>query len=104
VLSQLQPEHQRQELAESRALLTEQLGIQVDTLAYPVGNAASFSDQTQRLARELGYRTAFSFYGGTNLPGMTPPFDVKRVGVGYQSWPRYRVQASMCRLTGNYWP
>jgi peptidoglycan/xylan/chitin deacetylase (PgdA/CDA1 family) len=104
VLSQLGPDQQRHELAQSRAVLREQLGIEADALAYPVGLPSSFSDQTQQLAREVGYCVAFSFHGGTNLPGMTRPYDVKRVGVGDQSWPRFRVQAAICRRTGNYWP
>jgi peptidoglycan/xylan/chitin deacetylase (PgdA/CDA1 family) len=82
VLSQLGPDQQRQELAQSRMLLREQLGIEADALAYPVGATSSFSDQTQQLVQEVGYRAAFSFHGGTNLPGMTRRYDVKRVGVG----------------------
>ena len=104
VLSQLGLEQQRRELAQSRALLREQLGIEADALAYPVGIATSFSDQTQQLARETGYRAAFSFHGGTNLAGMTRRYDVRRIGVGGQSWPRFRIQAAICRTTGNYWP
>lgn len=104
VLNQLNPEQQRQELAQSRALLRESLGIQADALAYPLGRSDSFSDQTQRLAREAGYRAAFSFFGGTNMPGGRSLYDVKRVGVGDQSWSRFRVQAAICRVTGNYWP
>ncbi len=104
VLSQLEPEQQRQELAQSRALLRRQLGIKAEALAYPVGHSNSFSYETQQVAQEVGYRAAFSFYGGTNLPGMTRRYDVKRIGVGHTSWPRFRVQASMCRVTGSYWP
>ena len=104
VLSQLGLEEQRQELAQSRALLREQLSIEADVLAYPVGNTTSFSEQTQNLARETGYRAAFSFHGGTNQQGMMRRYDVKRVGVGDQSWSRFRVQAAICRFTGNYWP
>jgi peptidoglycan/xylan/chitin deacetylase (PgdA/CDA1 family) len=104
VLSQLSPDQQREELAQSRALLREQLGTEVDALAYPVGAATSFSDQTQQLAQEVGYRAAFSFYGGTNLPRMTQRYNIRRVGVGGQSWPRFRVQATVGRLTGNFWP
>jgi peptidoglycan/xylan/chitin deacetylase (PgdA/CDA1 family) len=104
VLSQLRPDQQRQELAQSRALLSAQLGMEVDALAYPVGAASSFSDQTQQLAQEVGYRAAFSFYGGTNLPGMTQRYNIRRVGVGGQSWPRFRAQATVCRVTGNFWP
>ncbi|MBZ5626489.1 MAG: polysaccharide deacetylase family protein [Acidobacteriia bacterium] len=104
VLSQLGPEQQRKELAQSRALLREQLGIEADALAYPVGNTTSFSDQTRQIAREMGYRAAFSFHGGTNLPGITRCYDIKRVGVGDQSWPRFRVQAAVSRFAGRYWP
>jgi peptidoglycan/xylan/chitin deacetylase (PgdA/CDA1 family) len=92
VLSQLEPEQQRQELAQSRALLREKLGIEADALAYPVGGRASFSEETQQIAREVGYRAAFSFHGGINLPEMTRSYDVKRVGVDNQSRPRFRVR------------
>lgn len=104
VLTQLDPKQQRHDLSQSRLLLKQHLGIEADVLAYPVGDQSSISDQTRRSAREVGYRAAFSFYGGTNLPGVTHPYDIKRVGVGAQSWPRFRVQAAICRLTGNYWP
>ncbi len=104
VLAQLGPEQQRNELAQSRALLMEHLGIPADALAYPVGAASSFSDQTQQIARECGYRAAFSYHGGTNLPGMARPYDIKRVGVGDQSWRRFRAQTAVCRCTGSYWP
>jgi peptidoglycan/xylan/chitin deacetylase (PgdA/CDA1 family) len=104
ILSQLGPEQQHQELAQSRAILAVQLGINVDALAYPVGNVNSFSDQTEKLAREAGYRASFSFHGGTNMAGMTRSYDIKRVGVGDQSWPRFQVQAAICRVTGSYWP
>jgi len=104
VLSQLGPDRQRQELTQSRALLKQQLRIETDAIAYPVGDRDCFSEQTQLLAREAGYRAAFSYYGGTNMPGATPPFNVKRIGVGDRSWSRFRVQADVCRLTGHYWP
>ena len=104
VLSQLGLDKQRDELTHSRALLKERLGIEADALAYPVGSTSSFSDQTQQLAREAGYHSAFSFHGGTNLPGTTRRFDIKRVSVGDQSWPRFRVQVAICRSSGRYWP
>jgi peptidoglycan/xylan/chitin deacetylase (PgdA/CDA1 family) len=104
ILNQLGREEQREELAQSRAILREQLGINADALAYPVGAPNSFSELTQELAREVGFRAAFSFYGGTNRPGKIRRYDVKRVGVGHQSWPRFRVQAEISRITGSYWP
>jgi len=104
VLSQLEPERQYEELSRSRAILREQLGVEADVLAYPVGKTASFTSETQRVARDAGYRAAFSFYGGTNLPGMTSPYDLKRIGIGDQSRDRFRVQTAVCRATGSYWP
>jgi len=104
VLSQLEPERQLEELSRSRTIMKEQLGVEADALAYPVGGRCSFTPQTQKLAREAGYRAAFSFYGGANLRGITNLYDVNRVAIGGQSWSRFRVQAAVCRVTGSYWP
>jgi peptidoglycan/xylan/chitin deacetylase (PgdA/CDA1 family) len=104
VLSQLDLKEQFEELSQSRSILKKQLGLDADVLAYPVGGRASFSDQTQLVARDVGYRAAFSFRGGTNMRGKTAPYDVKRIGVYGQSLCRFQVQAAFCGLTGNYWP
>jgi peptidoglycan/xylan/chitin deacetylase (PgdA/CDA1 family) len=104
VLSQLAPERQYEELSGSRAILKEQLGVEADVLAYPVGGRISFTDQTRKLAREAGYRAAFSFYGGINLPGKTLPYDVNRIGIINQSRSRFRAQTAVCRFTRKYWP
>jgi peptidoglycan/xylan/chitin deacetylase (PgdA/CDA1 family) len=104
VLSQLEPEQQYEELSKSRAILKKQLGIEADMLAYPVGARTSFTKETQKAARDAGYRGAFSFYGGTNLQGKISPYDVTRIGIGDQSWSRFRVQSSVCRFTGSFWP
>jgi peptidoglycan/xylan/chitin deacetylase (PgdA/CDA1 family) len=104
VLSQLEPERQLEELSQSRTILKEQLGVEVDVLAYPVGGSNSFTNQTQILARDAGYRAAFSFYGGTNFPGKTNPYDVNRIDIEGPSRSRFRVQTAVCRATGSYWP
>jgi peptidoglycan/xylan/chitin deacetylase (PgdA/CDA1 family) len=104
VLSQLDRQRQERELSSSREILKQHLGVAVDILAYPVGQTNSFSDETKSIAESTGYRAAFSFYGGINLPGVTTRYDVKRESVGYQSWERFRVQASVCGFTGKYWP
>jgi len=104
VLTQLDPEQQRYDLSQSRLLLKQHLSIEADVLAYPVGAQSSISNQIQRSAREVGYRAAFSSYGGTNLPGATHPYNIKRVGVGWQSARCFRVRSGICRITGRYWP
>jgi peptidoglycan/xylan/chitin deacetylase (PgdA/CDA1 family) len=104
VLSQLEPNRQFEELSNSRAILKEELGVAVDALAYPVGHRDSFSEQTQRIAREAGYRAAFSRYGGINLPGKVCAYDVKRSYVGCQSCSRFQVRAAVCHASGGFWP
>jgi peptidoglycan/xylan/chitin deacetylase (PgdA/CDA1 family) len=104
LLSQLEPERQLVELTNSRAILKKEIGSAAEVLAYPVGARSSFTDQTQKLARDAGYRAAFSFYGGTNLPGKINPYDVNRIGIGEQSRNRFRVQSAVCRFSGKFWP
>lgn len=104
VLSQLEPGKQLQELSTSRKILKEQLAVEIDVLAYPVGGRSSFTDQTQSAARDTGYRAAFSSYGGTNLQGKTSPYNVKRVGIINQSRARLRVRTAVCNATGKFWP
>ncbi len=104
VLSQLAADKQLQELERSRALLSERLGVSVDTLAYPVGHPSSFTNDTQSAAKTAGYRAAFSFYGGANFPRQTHRYNVLRLGVSNPSRSRFRVQTAIARRTGHYWP
>jgi len=105
MLSKLKPEEQLTELTESRASLREQLGIDPDTLAYPYGFARAFTEQTEQIARDAGYRAAFSFYGGFNAAHeIGSRYNLKRVGVGGQSYSRFRTQLSISRLSGKFWP
>jgi hypothetical protein len=104
VLSQLEPDRQLEELSHSRSILREQLGAEADALAYPVGGRASFTQRTQQLARDAGYRAAFSKYGGTNLRGKTTSLDVNRNAIDGQSWARFRARTTVCRSIGTCWP
>lgn len=104
VLSQLEPDRQYDELSMSRAIIKDKLGSEADVLAYPVGARTSFTHQTQKAAKDAGYRAAFSFYGGVNLLGKSSAYDLNRIGIGEQSWSRFKVQTAVCRCTGSYWP
>lgn len=79
ILGRLKVEEQAEELRACRRILAEKLGYTADLLAYPVGSRTSFSEDTKRLAREAGFRTAFSYYGGTNRFGSIDAYDVRRV-------------------------
>lgn len=105
MLSKLNTDEQRKELTQSRTILREKLGIKADTFAYPFGSRTAFTEQTQKIAEETGFRAAFSFYGTmTNQQGSLKRYDLKRVSVGSQSWPRMKVQTKICRITGTFWP
>ena len=69
ILSQLTPEEQTVELAQSKQEIEKQLGVEVSTLAYPVGTRGAFDETTQKIALQAGYKMCFSFYNGLNTPG-----------------------------------
>ncbi len=82
LLAGLGEEEQRRELTICREILLDKVGGAIDTMAYPTGKPGVFTAATKKAAREAGYRTAFSFYGGTNRGGRVDPFDVRRIAVG----------------------
>ncbi len=104
VLGQLTPQQQYEELSGSRSILKQELGVEVEALAYPVGHRDSFSNETKSIAQEAGYRGAFSHYGGTNFHANKSAFDIKRTKVVRQSMSRFQVQTSVCQATGKFWP
>ncbi len=95
ILGRLPYARQVEELATSRNILERELGGEIDTLAYPVGKLDCFTEETFRALRTAGYRTAFSFYGGVNLPGRTQPFDVRREAVDHVSPAHFRLRNAL---------
>lgn len=66
VLGTISPEEQRQELSTSKILLERKLNKPVVSLAYPVGGYRHFTKTTQMIAKDCGYKVAFSFNTGYN--------------------------------------
>jgi peptidoglycan/xylan/chitin deacetylase (PgdA/CDA1 family) len=105
VLSKLSEDEQRRELAQSHAIISEKLGIKVDAFAYPFGIPTAFTKKTEKIAEEVGFRGAFSYYGNkANQRPNIERFNLKRVTVGAQSWARMKVQTEVCRVSGTFWP
>jgi peptidoglycan/xylan/chitin deacetylase (PgdA/CDA1 family) len=88
ILARLDAGAQRHELQHCRASLEAAIGAPVDVLAYPVGGRGDFDSTTQQVARDCGYRAAFSCHGGINRPGRADPYDIKRVPVYWGAKPR----------------
>lgn len=101
LLAKFPLEEQLQELGQSRQILENRLGIQINALAYPVGSRTSFSAATWEALERTGYRTAFSSYGGVNIPGRIQPFDVVRLKVHRElSLPTFRVGLTTAAMAG----
>jgi peptidoglycan/xylan/chitin deacetylase (PgdA/CDA1 family) len=69
------------ELANSKLALENQLGRDIDTLAYPIGTRASFDARVMGHVREAGYRLAMSFVLGANWQQSLSPFELRRQAV-----------------------
>lgn len=65
MLAKHAPDIARREMAESRAIIAEQLGREVRHLSYPVGDAGSAGPREFSLARAVGFETAV-----TTRPGV----------------------------------
>ena len=65
MLSTLSEQDVRDELQSSKRVIEQHLGIVVDHLAYPFGDAEAIGSREIRIARELGFRSAT-----TTRPGM----------------------------------
>ena len=101
VLSRLSEEAQSRELWRSKQRLESETGRPIRVMAYPVGKHDCFTAVTQRVARNAGYRAAFSYYGGFNRRGRVDAFDLKRISVErHHSFPMFRWRASMSDLFG----
>ena len=69
VLATFTPEEQAHEIKGSKCSLEAVLGREVLSFAYPVGGPQHINDHSVRLAREAGYRQAFTFLTGmASLP------------------------------------
>ncbi len=77
ILSEEAPEVQRDDLAESRAMLEEHLGVSIATVAYPNGTRRDYDRATLDAARSAGYAHGVTTRKGWNSP-RTPPFELRR--------------------------
>ena len=101
LLAKLSPEQQLRQCQLSRETISQELGLNVDAFAYPVGSRGSFSEVTRRCLRETGYRTAFSYYGGVNTRSEAiSSFDVNRVAVAGPADPsHFRLRTALAVVT-----
>ena len=90
-LSEITPEEQQLEIAESKAVLERNLGTPVEYLAYPYGK---FTASLFAVLQGAGYRAACSGITGLNLRE-TDPFVLRRINIPQ---PRYGLMEFRARL------
>lgn len=73
----------RRELAESRATLQRELGLDEVVFAYPYGKRQNMTPQRLELVKQAGYKGCLSAYGGYNV-GRIDPFNVLRTGCHWE--------------------
>ena len=102
LLAKLPPESQRDEMACSKAIIERELGVPCEALAYPYGLPSSIGSETPELARQAGYRLAFSFHGGVNRAG-ADPYRLQRSGPSAETGTsRFRMQTLTAAVSGRY--
>jgi peptidoglycan/xylan/chitin deacetylase (PgdA/CDA1 family) len=79
-VSQLDPSDFEEELARSKRLLEERLGVPVADFAYPFGKLSDVSPAAEAFLARSGYRSAVTTLEGCNLP-TTNPFRLRRIQV-----------------------
>ncbi|WP_437191204.1 polysaccharide deacetylase family protein [Planctomicrobium sp. SH527] len=81
VLAQCSVEVQRAEIFRSKARIEEMLGHPITAFSYPVGQPESFTEATQNLLQEAGYRWSFTFRSGFSVPEPSNRLVLPRVAV-----------------------
>ena len=84
VLSRLTPDAVRQEVAESKWLIENRLGVQVDDFAFPFGKPRDCGSIGRAALSQLGLNTAMTTILGVNEPG-GDTFRLRRMVQGNES-------------------
>lgn len=103
ILARMPPEQQREEVRGCALRLHEELGIQMEWFAYPVGLPETFDEHTKTCLRDAGVKLAFSFYGGYPRRRVHDPYDIKRAGMWLGMNPdRFRARTVLPLVYARY--
>ncbi len=91
LLTKISPDERRREIFESKRLLEEGLGKKINYLAYPYGD---YNEEVVNLAREAGYRLAFSTRPGNTLTSSEQLFLNRVVVSGFDTLETFKAKLS----------
>jgi len=77
----MKPEDAVAELNDSGRMIEQKIGSPPRHFAFPNGMAEDFNDHLRDEARLAGYRSVASVESGVNIPGITDPYRLQRVGL-----------------------
>jgi peptidoglycan/xylan/chitin deacetylase (PgdA/CDA1 family) len=83
-LGQVSPAEARDEVLGARLELECQIGVRVDSFAYPYGGRKHVTEANRAVVKDAGFHCCCSAFGGIN-PAGTDPFRLKRVPVSHTS-------------------
>jgi peptidoglycan/xylan/chitin deacetylase (PgdA/CDA1 family) len=69
------------ELHDSKCILSEKLGVEIEHLSYPYGWITDVSDEAIEIAKRVGYKTGLRSFGGSVRKKDKDLFNVKRINV-----------------------
>lgn len=105
ILSKFSPDDQYAELSISKKILASRLGVEIKSLAYPVGRKECFNAETIKALIQSGYEAAFSYYGGINTPRNFDHLNIRRVAIEIEDTaPILRSRVRAMALTGRDFP
>ena len=99
VLIRCPADRQQQEISDSVARVSDELGEPTTLFSYPVGGRDTFDERTRACVRAAGITHAFSFYGGYRRRGDLDRLDIPRTYVSPTlSSARFRAGVTLPRI------
>ena len=81
ILSRCDAAHAARELAQSKTIIEDRLGVACEEFCYPNGRRGDFNAATGVLVRDAGFRSALTTVYGRNRLG-ADPFELRRYNLG----------------------
>ena len=88
-LGKLDSQEARKQIYESKHILEERLGVQIDSLAYPFGTLRDFNEAVKGFAVDAGYHSACTSLNGVNRE-RSDRFALRRTKIEQGDLPIYR--------------
>jgi len=86
-MTKLSEDELKKEALESKRHIERALGHQIDTFAYPFGDATSFNNMVKEAVREAGYNKAYSNIMGCNREDPDDKFALRRIRIYREDGP-----------------